>query len=64
MSQLVTASDIGKMLGVSKGWVLTEARHDRIPHVRFGRSVRFDPEAVDRWRQRRMRGPDAKVAIE
>lgn len=54
---LMTAVDIARRLSISKSWLLEEARHDRVPHVRFGRSVRFNPEAIDVWWRQRSRGP-------
>ena len=41
---LIDAKAAGELLGVPHTWVLEEARHDRIPHVRLGRYVRFDAE--------------------
>ncbi|WP_407655875.1 hypothetical protein [Capillimicrobium parvum] len=45
------------MLGVPKTWVLAEARADRVPHVRLGRYVRFEPAQLETWWQSRRRGP-------
>jgi excisionase family DNA binding protein len=57
MTGLKTAKEIGSTLGVSKSWLLNEAQHDRVPHVRFGRSVRFDPDEIEQWWRARARGP-------
>jgi excisionase family DNA binding protein len=52
------AAGVAKLLGVPKTWVLAEARADRIPHIRLGRYVRFDPDELrDWWRTTRSRGP-------
>lgn len=56
---LLDAGAAGELLGVPKSWVLAEARADRIPHVRFGRYVRFDAGALEAWWRGRMRGPVA-----
>ena len=44
--RLVDASSIAKSFGMSPTWFLTRAREKRIPHVRMGKYVRFDPEDV------------------
>lgn len=36
-------------LGVSRQRVYELTRAGVLPHVRLGRSVRYDPEAVERW---------------
>lgn len=56
-SQLVTAEEAAALLSVPKTWVLAEARADRIPHVRLGRYVRFEPAQVQAWWEARRRGP-------
>ena len=45
--RLIDAQAAGALLGVPKSWMLAEARCDRIPHVRLGRYVRFDPKALE-----------------
>jgi excisionase family DNA binding protein len=55
--RLLNAQDAGDLLNVPATWVLREARHDRIPHIRLGRYVRFDRDALLRWKDRRQRGP-------
>ncbi len=40
--RLIDAKAAGELLSVPHTWVLEQARHDRIPHVRLGRYVRFD----------------------
>lgn len=57
---LVDAEAAGEMLGVPGSWVLAQARSDRIPHVRLGRYVRFDPDELEAWWRGRMRGPTAR----
>jgi excisionase family DNA binding protein len=56
---LLDARAAGALLGVPHTWVLAEARADRIPHVRLGRYVRFDGEALEAWWRNRLRGPVA-----
>jgi excisionase family DNA binding protein len=54
---LLTAEQAAELLNVSKWWVRQEARANRIPHVRLGRNVRFDAEALEDWWRARLRGP-------
>lgn len=55
---LIDAKAAGELLGVPATWVLEEARHDRIPHIRLGpRYVRFDGEDLLAWAHSRSRGP-------
>ncbi len=55
---LINSEQAAKLLDVPASWVLQEARHDRIPHVRLGRYVRFDAEELHAWwKASRSRGP-------
>lgn len=54
---LLNAEQAAQLLNVSKWWVRQEARADRIPHVRLGRNVRFDPQALEDWWRERLQGP-------
>jgi excisionase family DNA binding protein len=55
---LLDATGVADLLGVPKTWVLAEARADRIPHIRLGRYVRFEPSELEAWwRNSRSRGP-------
>jgi excisionase family DNA binding protein len=46
---LLTADEVAELLNVSKWWVRQEARANHIPHVRLGRSVRFDAQVLEDW---------------
>ena len=54
---LLDARGAGALLNVPASWVLTEARANRIPHVRLGRYVRFDGDELRTWWLARRRGP-------
>jgi excisionase family DNA binding protein len=54
---LLDAKEAAELLHVPASWVLTEARHERIPHVRLGRYVRFDAAELAAWRDGRSAGP-------
>jgi excisionase family DNA binding protein len=56
---LVDAADAARLLSVPKSWVLAEAKAGRIPHVRLGHYVRFDPAVLRDWWQARLSGPVA-----
>lgn len=54
---LLDAEQAGQILGVPKTWLLAEARHDRVPHIRLGRYVRFAEADLTAWLESRRRGP-------
>ena len=45
-STLVDAERIARLFDMEPSWFLTRAREDRIPHVRLGKYVRFDPAEI------------------
>ncbi len=57
MSGLIDAKAAAELLGVPPSWVLAQARANRIPHVRLGRYVRFEPDELAAWWAKRRRGP-------
>jgi excisionase family DNA binding protein len=59
-ARLLDAKAAAALLGVPPSWVLAQARADRIPHVRFGRYVRFDEAELERWWRSRLQGPVVK----
>jgi excisionase family DNA binding protein len=54
---LLDAHGAARLLNVPHTWILAEARADRIPHVRFGRYVRFDAGELEAWWRTRAKGP-------
>ena len=50
---LVDASSIAKSFDMAPSWFLTQARENRIPHVRIGKYVRFDPVEIRAFFQRK-----------
>ena len=42
----LTAEEAAGVLGVDASWLLRCAREGSIPHVRLGKYVRFDPDAI------------------
>ena len=48
-TRLLTPDEVADMLRLARKTVIVMAREDRIPHIRIGRFVRFDPTDIDRW---------------
>ena len=52
LHELLTVEDVAALLRVSKSWVYEHTRSrniprsDRLPHVKLGKYVRFEPRAV------------------
>lgn len=47
--RLATAETLADFLGIPRWRIYYLVRDDMIPHVRMGRQVRFDLDAVERW---------------
>jgi excisionase family DNA binding protein len=54
---LLDADQVAELLNVPASWVRAQASEDRIPHIKLGRYVRFDPDELERWRQAQLRMP-------
>lgn len=50
---LMNMRQIGQEINVSPHTIRVWVRHGYIPHVRVGRQIRFDVEAVKEWLKRR-----------
>jgi excisionase family DNA binding protein len=48
---LLTAEQVGGLLGVPKSWVYEQSRKGRIPTVTLGRYRRYRAEAIEQWVQ-------------
>ena len=46
---LLTADEVAALLRVTTGWVYTETRAGRIPHVPLGRYRRYRRATILRW---------------
>lgn len=53
---LLTATEVGELLGRSTKWVLAQAAEGQIPSFKVGRAVRFDEREIDSWLDSRRRG--------
>jgi excisionase family DNA binding protein len=50
--RLLTATEVAELLAVPESWVREQSRRpdgDAIPHLRLGRYVRFERDAVVGW---------------
>jgi len=56
-ARLVDAHGAAELLSVPASWLLREARAERIPHVRLGRYVRFEPDTLSEWLATQACGP-------
>jgi excisionase family DNA binding protein len=46
-STYTSASDAARRLGVPEAWLKREAQAGRVPHIRAGRRILLDPQAVE-----------------
>lgn len=53
---LIDAPRVAEMIQMTPDYVYALCRRDEIPHLRFGRTVRFRPADIDRWLESRLRG--------
>ena len=60
MSGLLNADQIAELIGMRVDYVYALARRDAIPHLRFGRTLRFRAEAITRWLEEEERGNTGK----
>jgi hypothetical protein len=64
--EIIDAAELGRRLQLPKSWILENTRSraaDKIPHLRFGKYVRFSWGSRDlkQWLERRASGKDGKV---
>ncbi len=60
-TRLLTAPTVAEALGVPVSYVYELARTGRLPAVRFGKYVRFAPEALQEWQARHEERLDGKI---
>jgi excisionase family DNA binding protein len=46
---LLDVAQVAEVLGMRVDYIYALARRDEIPHLRFGRTLRFRSEAIDAW---------------
>lgn len=47
--KLLTVREAASYLAVSASWLYREVELRKVPHLRLGRAIRFDPQALERW---------------
>jgi excisionase family DNA binding protein len=47
--RLLRVEDVAELVGMRTDFIYKLAREGRIPHLRFGRTLRFRAEAIDQW---------------
>jgi len=47
--RLLTVSEVSAYLGISRDTVYTQVSQRKIPFVKIGRLLKFDPKAIDDW---------------
>ena len=57
--RLWTVRDVAHYLAKGKSWVYEQAGASKLPSLRIGAELRFDPEVVKRW----ARGGSALISI-
>jgi excisionase family DNA binding protein len=61
LSPLLTAKETAKILSISKRSLWTLTNNGAIPHIRFGRSIRYDPSDLARWIAKQKRKTAGKL---
>jgi excisionase family DNA binding protein len=46
---LLTAEEVAEIIGMRVDYVYALSRRGQIPHLRFGRTLRFRAEAIEAW---------------
>ncbi|HVZ33927.1 MAG TPA: helix-turn-helix domain-containing protein [Polyangiaceae bacterium] len=58
--ELVTVDDAAKLLNISRRAVYNLADRGIVPHVRLGRTLRFDRVTLEAWIRRQLDQPQSK----
>ncbi len=56
-SRLLTTAEVAKLLGVAKRHIYRLVSEDRIPYLKWGRLLRFDPVEITAWLEGFRRSP-------
>jgi excisionase family DNA binding protein len=49
MSKLLTIEQLAEQIQISKGTIYKWTMANKIPHLKMGSAVRFDPVAIEKW---------------
>jgi excisionase family DNA binding protein len=61
LDELLTVEDVAALLKVSRGWVYEHTRSramprsERLPHIKIGKYVRFEPQALRAFIEKKCR---------
>ena len=58
-NELMTVGEVGKLLRVPASWIYArtcDGAHEVLPHLKFGRHLRFERERIVAWMETRRRG--------
>lgn len=47
--RLLTADEVAEIIGMRVDYVYALSRRGQIPHLRFGRTLRFRADAIEAW---------------
>lgn len=47
--RLLTAEEVAEIIGMRVDYVYALSRRGQIPHLRFGRTLRFRADAIEAW---------------
>jgi excisionase family DNA binding protein len=56
---LLTYRQLGRELSLSVRYLQKCVQKEELPHIRFGKAVRFDPEAIQQWVEKRCKGTES-----
>ncbi len=48
-TRLLTADEVAEIIGMRVDYVYALSRRGQIPHLRFGRTLRFRAETIEAW---------------
>lgn len=54
--RLLTAEEVAEIIGMRVDYVYALSRRNQIPHLRFGRTLRFRADAIQAWLRAAERG--------
>lgn len=58
--RLLSAEEVAEIIGMRVDYVYALSRSGQIPHLRFGRTLRFRSEAIEAWLRAAERGTLAR----
>jgi excisionase family DNA binding protein len=58
--RLLTADEVAEIIGMRVDYVFALSRRNQIPHLRFGRTLRFRADAIESWLRAAERGSLAR----